>query len=377
MATQFSGGTYVNTTFTGNLKSDIMSNLKTQLATAGWTNTALAAGQGPGNVGTVTITIASPGVVTFTSHGFLGGERIIFRTTGALPTGITAGTVYFVKFIDANTFNFATTSGGSNVNTSGSQSGTHTLNSESILMTSATQANVTNPIRVRMKDNNANCVTFSIENTAGTVVGSNDTTNGCHLLPATSQTFRVIATQYHFLVFYPGALSAGRQFVMGGMLYVPSFLAGVTDQGYLFSNSQLDSSATASNGNIRVGPNTNTNTGNWQMIWNSNLLNNANNNNATGVGCPQLVIATRPESSAAAASYRWANDDINTSDILHSSGLTATSDEGKIKGQFFDMVYIADAFAVDSTDIFNSHDWFNLTNNNTSFPRGGIWVATS
>lgn len=75
----------------------------------------------------VTMTIASPCVVTFAGHGFSGGEEIVFSTTGALPTGITAGTYYFVKYIDANTFNISLTSGGTNINTSGTQSGTHSL----------------------------------------------------------------------------------------------------------------------------------------------------------------------------------------------------------------------------------------------------------
>lgn len=82
----------------------------------------------------VTITIASPGVVTWTAHGLRTNMPIRFFTTGALPTGITAGTnggpgvgaEYFVKLVNANTFNIAATPGGANINTSGSQSGVHT-----------------------------------------------------------------------------------------------------------------------------------------------------------------------------------------------------------------------------------------------------------
>ena len=58
-------------------------------------------------------------------------------------------------------------------------------------------------------------------------------------------------------------------------------------------------------------------------------------------------------------------------------GLTALTDEGKIKGQLFDIVWIGDAFVADSTDTFNGHDWYNLTSNNIGNPRGGFWVATS
>jgi hypothetical protein len=51
---------------------------------------------------------------------------VIFTTTGALPTGLSVNTQYWVKYIDADTFNVATTMQGTAINTSGSQSGTHT-----------------------------------------------------------------------------------------------------------------------------------------------------------------------------------------------------------------------------------------------------------
>lgn len=74
---------------------------------------------------TFTVTIASPGVFTKTSHGFTGGERIRLSTTGALPTGLDSSTDYFVLYVSANTFRLATTYEGTAINTSGSQSGTH------------------------------------------------------------------------------------------------------------------------------------------------------------------------------------------------------------------------------------------------------------
>lgn len=79
-----------------------------------------------GSTATVTITIASPGVVTWNSHGLSNGNLVAFLTTGALPTGLTAGTWYYVVNATANTFEVSATSGGSAINTSGSQSGTHT-----------------------------------------------------------------------------------------------------------------------------------------------------------------------------------------------------------------------------------------------------------
>lgn len=75
---------------------------------------------------TVTLTIAEPGVVSWTGHGLLAGDRIRFATTGALPTGLVAGTSYFVINPTTNTFEIAETRGGAVINTSGSQSGEHT-----------------------------------------------------------------------------------------------------------------------------------------------------------------------------------------------------------------------------------------------------------
>lgn len=72
-----------------------------------------------------TVTIASPGVFTYAGHGFSNGARVRLTTTGALPTGLTAGVDYFVEVIDANTFYLATTLLGARIVTSGSQSGTH------------------------------------------------------------------------------------------------------------------------------------------------------------------------------------------------------------------------------------------------------------
>ena len=75
--------------------------------------------------GTATITIASPAVVTSTVL-YTEGAAIKFSTTGALPTGITAGTTYYVYNVDGLTFQLLTAAGAV-VNTSGSQSGTQSI----------------------------------------------------------------------------------------------------------------------------------------------------------------------------------------------------------------------------------------------------------
>lgn len=73
---------------------------------------------------TVTMTIASPCVVTWTGNDFAIGANIIF-SGGTLPTGIVAGQSYYALGT-GDSFQIARTPGGTAVNTSGSQSGTHT-----------------------------------------------------------------------------------------------------------------------------------------------------------------------------------------------------------------------------------------------------------
>lgn len=77
---------------------------------------------------TFTVTVASPAVFTSTAHVLVAGDRIRLTTTGALPTGLATNTDYYViaTGLTANEFQVSTTRGGAAVNTSGSQSGTHT-----------------------------------------------------------------------------------------------------------------------------------------------------------------------------------------------------------------------------------------------------------
>lgn len=79
---------------------------------------------------TVTITVAAPGVVTWTAHGQPVGAKIVLSTTGALPPGLTAGTIYHIVAVAADTFKLSETAGGQPIITTGTQSGTHTATTE-------------------------------------------------------------------------------------------------------------------------------------------------------------------------------------------------------------------------------------------------------
>lgn len=85
-----------------------------------------------GEESVVTMTIASPGVVTWNSHGLVAGTPVVFSTTIALPTGIVAGTVYYVVSPTTNAFSVAATPGGAAIVTTGTQSGVHTATAQPI-----------------------------------------------------------------------------------------------------------------------------------------------------------------------------------------------------------------------------------------------------
>lgn len=74
--------------------------------------------------GAITVSIASPGVVTDPTHGLVATDQVILTWTGSAPTGLVSGNTYFVKTVlTTDTYTVSATSGGAVINTSGSQSG--------------------------------------------------------------------------------------------------------------------------------------------------------------------------------------------------------------------------------------------------------------
>lgn len=94
--------------------------------------------------GAVTVTIASPGVITFANHGLVANQQVVFSSNGALPTGISAAVMYYVvgASITTNTFQISATINGAAINTSGTQSGTQTF----IAPSAANQMELTDPL---------------------------------------------------------------------------------------------------------------------------------------------------------------------------------------------------------------------------------------
>ena len=65
--------------------------------------------QSVGSVQVVTISIASPAVLTATAHGLVANQAVYLSTTGLLPTGFIAGVIYYVIYLTPNTFSLSAT----------------------------------------------------------------------------------------------------------------------------------------------------------------------------------------------------------------------------------------------------------------------------
>lgn len=89
------------------------------------------------------ISVANPSIVTVAASP-VTGAAITFSSTGTLPTGITAGTTYYVSKINATTFNFSASSTLSPlVQVSASGAGTHTVSNMSLAVTPPATSNNT------------------------------------------------------------------------------------------------------------------------------------------------------------------------------------------------------------------------------------------
>ena len=76
--------------------------------------------------GTVAISVSSPALVTL-SFPLSAGSAVVFSTTGALPTGLTAGTTYYVATVSGADVTVSATNGGIEINTTFAGSGTHSI----------------------------------------------------------------------------------------------------------------------------------------------------------------------------------------------------------------------------------------------------------
>ena len=71
--------------------------------------------------------VAATDVFTVTAHGYADTDMVVF-INGTAPTGLTEGTVYFVRDATTDTFKVAATSGGSAIDVSGTPADSSRVN---------------------------------------------------------------------------------------------------------------------------------------------------------------------------------------------------------------------------------------------------------
>lgn len=96
---------------------------------------------GVGLTGSVfAVTIASPAVLTANTSNLNEGDAFTLSTTGSLPTGLIVGTVYYARNVSGTTFNLSATPSGALINTTGTQTPTHSISPRGVLVSELTGA---------------------------------------------------------------------------------------------------------------------------------------------------------------------------------------------------------------------------------------------
>jgi hypothetical protein len=76
---------------------------------------------------TFTVTAnATTNRITAANHRVQSGDRVVFATTGTIPSGLTAATKYYARDVDDDSFRVSATFDGSPIDIASAGSGTHT-----------------------------------------------------------------------------------------------------------------------------------------------------------------------------------------------------------------------------------------------------------
>jgi hypothetical protein len=380
MAVQYSGSPIVSTTFNVTTKSALQSTVITNLLAAGWSQLYGPAG---GGSQIITISIASPGVVTFPiAHNLRVNDVVVLSTTGALPTGLSAAVYYVKTIVNSTQITLTGSVNGAVINTSGTQSGTQSCICTCMMQTATTPWGV--KLRVRLQDNNATCITFSIENSTSTVLGANTTGNGGYVQPNSAVFYHMIANSYQAFILGPNGMARG--FVAFGTPYLPAFLQSViTECGWMVCNSASDSDGSRNSlRNLLIqGQQGAGGTPNSQTIHNALVLDMASQGSFATWGCPKIfgfynaMIVTGQNGIAwHDGSLLMVEPLIGWGNALSVNTGNAAAAEILIRGQLWDAVLIHGFFPADMVSTFAGHNWWNVTDTDTG-DAASLWLCTS
>lgn len=250
-----------------------------------------------------------------------------------------------------------------------------------VIMTSATTPQGLS-MSVRLHDpGSGSLARVYARNAAGSIVA----TSHIPLLTAAGKVYRVNACQYQCFIYTEGS-TAAREFGAWGVLYIPSFLtSAITSCIWSCSNTDTESNTTVrpSFRTTLGGLNT---SGNEQQPYTFTSLN-GNNVNLTGFNtysrgmirlvAPTGAIGVKPEDG-----YRWHDDSLQANEPLVAFGLSATTDEAKIRGQLWNACLLSQGYAPETTITLDGHNWTALTASNDGsgtygIPKGTLFLATT
>jgi len=273
----------------------------------------------------------------------------------------------------------AATSGGTAINTSGSQSGVHTMNCELVMQTATTPQSYA--LRARIRDNGLVGIQISIESTDGVKVGSN-TSSAPTIQTSTGKSWHIVANKYQFMTWVNGDFNVGNQFICVCCPFVFSFLTP-TYIGFVISSGKGDNDPRTGNaGNWRwsiFNAAGDTALNNYQAIYHTTLNDysgNAGSGNYRGMlNLPAAWYGPNTTSNTGGPVRRYANGDAFTIDTVVSWGLTDITSESQLRCQMWDTLIITDAFLGDATTSFDAHNWIAVTSSITSSTYATLFVV--
>ena len=239
-----------------------------------------------------------------------------------------------------------------------------------------------NQIKIHVWDAGGSCIKFQMMNVAQTLTQS----DGCYLAPATSTAYRLIVDQYQFCIFVPGSISS-RNFVMGSALYLPPNLTqmGLTTSAFIMGDGGSDTDTTNSRGTFRTsltGRGTGTPCNYWSILNSSTVeVTNASYDTSAHQGLISMAVLQSANMSAITG-YRWHDNSSFLVEPLVAWGYPTIDDEAKVRGQLWDSFVATDSYPPDTTTTVDSHNFYNITNNNNgsvAVPgsmRGSVFLVT-
>jgi hypothetical protein len=191
-------------------------------------------------------------------------------------------------------------------------------------------------------------------------------TLSCWLVPGAGLTYRILANKYQFFAFVPGSVVA-RQFAASGVLMVPSFLTVAPCAAFVGGNA-LTATATTATASWRTG--FTFIGGAFACIYGGNQWSSVA---ATGLSKGYLVRQGDPLNTAD-NTYRWHDGSLQVYDAVVAWGLTALTDEAKLRGLLWDAFICSGDFTADTVISFDGKNFRAITSANTGTSRGTLFV---